>query len=89
MKKVSGASKEDLEDCIKKFNDKTRHERERYSSQSSNIYLLILILCLALNVLEMGVRLLNYLLLWPWFLPFPSFGEDRFNTLVNTEIHRI
>ena len=37
MKKVSGASKEDLEDCIKKFNDKTRHERERYSSQSSNI----------------------------------------------------
>ena len=88
MKKVSGASNEDLEDCIKKFNDKTRHEREDIPAKAV-LYLLILILCLALNVLEMGVRLLNYLLLWPWFLPFPSFGEDRFNTLVNTEIHRI
>ena len=49
MKKVSGASKEDLEDCIKKFNDKNRYVREDIPAKAV-IYLLILILCLALNV---------------------------------------
>ena len=55
LKKIPGASKEDLKDCIKKFNDKTRYEKKQNFPIKSE-YFLTLILYSASNV---DVRLLN------------------------------
>ena len=88
MKKVPAASKEDLEDCIKKFNDQNKYTLADlfYIQGVIMIHMNLFFIFSASNV---GVRPLNSLLLWPWLWPCPLFWEDRFNTLVNTEIHRI
>ena len=39
LKKVPGARKEDLEDCINKFNDKNRYEREDFHTKAVYMYI--------------------------------------------------
>ena len=88
LKKIPGASKEDLKDCIKKFNDQNKYTlADLFCIQ--DVIMIHMNLFFIFSALNVGVRPLNSLLLWPWLWPCPLFWEDRFNTLVNTEIQRI